>query len=478
MRRRRGVARTRRMGVRPLRKWWSRDVLVVAVPAVALVALTFCVASRYIQPAPPDHLVMATGALGRRVPAIRRAVPRISRAVRRDAGASGRRKAPPRTSRCFAMAASTSRSSRAASASRCPTSTASRPSFRSARSTTSRCGCSCARIGRRSTRLRSSPAAGMAIGAEGSGTRSLALQLLQDSGIEGGARRLCRSAATDMLQALDAGEVDVVFQVAGIEAPIVGDAPAPARLETDEPRARRRVREAQCPSDGADGAARRRRHRRRPASARHRGRRHDGQSARAKRSPSRADVPVARYRDRSQQRPCPALRGKTFPNPRGQDMPIAEEAQRYYKSGKPFLKDYLPYWAANFVDRMLILLIPIVRRADPGDQVCSRALHLSAEIPHRPLVRATCAPWRVEMAGQPDAARDRRLPVAARRHRSARSRADATAELAAANRSICCARRSISCASGSASPDAKAIPACFADAPRDGAGLGTPAGPA
>ena len=50
----------------------------------------------------------------------------------------------------------------------------------------------------------------------------------------------------------------------------------------------------------------------------------------------------------------------TFPNARGQEMPIAEEAQRYYKSGKPFLKNYLPYWAANFVDRMLILLIPIV----------------------------------------------------------------------------------------------------------------------
>ena len=49
----------------------------------------------------------------------------------------------------------------------------------------------------------------------------------------------------------------------------------------------------------------------------------------------------------------------TFPNARGQDVPIAEEAQRYYKSGKPFLKRYLPYWAANFVDRMLILLIPI-----------------------------------------------------------------------------------------------------------------------
>jgi TRAP-type uncharacterized transport system substrate-binding protein len=42
----------------------SRDVLVVVVPVVALVALTFYVASRYIQPAPPDRLVMATGASG------------------------------------------------------------------------------------------------------------------------------------------------------------------------------------------------------------------------------------------------------------------------------------------------------------------------------------------------------------------------------------------------------------------------------
>jgi hypothetical protein len=50
----------------------------------------------------------------------------------------------------------------------------------------------------------------------------------------------------------------------------------------------------------------------------------------------------------------------TFPNARGQDVPVAEEAERYYKSGKPFLQRYLPYWAANFVDRMLILLIPIL----------------------------------------------------------------------------------------------------------------------
>jgi TRAP-type uncharacterized transport system substrate-binding protein len=46
------------------RRWWTRDVLIVAVPVLAIVAATFYVAARYVQPAPPDHLVMATGAVG------------------------------------------------------------------------------------------------------------------------------------------------------------------------------------------------------------------------------------------------------------------------------------------------------------------------------------------------------------------------------------------------------------------------------
>ena len=80
--RRRPRAQPRTAGVRPLRNWWTRDALVVAVPVIALVALTFWIASRYVKPAPPDHLVMATGAPGRRVPEIRREVPRdISRST-------------------------------------------------------------------------------------------------------------------------------------------------------------------------------------------------------------------------------------------------------------------------------------------------------------------------------------------------------------------------------------------------------------
>ena len=79
----------------------------------------------------------------------------------------------------------------------------------------------------------------MAIGAEGSGTRALALQLLRRKRRRReGTTRFLPIGGEEALTALDAGEVDVVFQVAGIEAPIVRDAAAPARPEADEPRAR------------------------------------------------------------------------------------------------------------------------------------------------------------------------------------------------------------------------------------------------
>jgi TRAP-type uncharacterized transport system substrate-binding protein len=54
-----------------------------------------------------------------------------------------------------------------------------------------------------------------------------------------------------------------------------------------------------------------------------------------------------------------------FPNPRGTDFPLADEAQRYYKDGRPFLQRYLPYWAANALQRLLLIIIPLLAIAIP-----------------------------------------------------------------------------------------------------------------
>jgi TRAP-type uncharacterized transport system substrate-binding protein len=49
-----------------------------------------------------------------------------------------------------------------------------------------------------------------------------------------------------------------------------------------------------------------------------------------------------------------------FPRAVAVDFPLSAEAERYYKSGKPFLQRYLPFWAATLIDRLVVMLIPIV----------------------------------------------------------------------------------------------------------------------
>jgi TRAP transporter TAXI family solute receptor len=49
-----------------------------------------------------------------------------------------------------------------------------------------------------------------------------------------------------------------------------------------------------------------------------------------------------------------------FPTPKYLDFKLSAEAERFYKSGPPFLQRYLPFWIAIFVSRMTILLLPFV----------------------------------------------------------------------------------------------------------------------
>jgi TRAP transporter TAXI family solute receptor len=48
-----------------------------------------------------------------------------------------------------------------------------------------------------------------------------------------------------------------------------------------------------------------------------------------------------------------------FPNPRGTDFPLSDEATRYFKDGRPFLQRYMPFWLANALQRLLLILIPL-----------------------------------------------------------------------------------------------------------------------
>jgi hypothetical protein len=49
-----------------------------------------------------------------------------------------------------------------------------------------------------------------------------------------------------------------------------------------------------------------------------------------------------------------------FPNARQVDFPLSKEADRFYRSGTRILQRYLPFWLATLVERTLVLLVPLI----------------------------------------------------------------------------------------------------------------------
>lgn len=58
-------------------------------------------------------------------------------------------------------------------------------------------------------------------------------------------------------------------------------------------------------------------------------------------------------------RPSLLQKAGEFPAPLEREYRMSDDAQRYYQSGKSFWYRHLPFWLASLVDRTLILLIPL-----------------------------------------------------------------------------------------------------------------------
>jgi len=53
-------------------------------------------------------------------------------------------------------------------------------------------------------------------------------------------------------------------------------------------------------------------------------------------------------------------RAGEFPAPLEHEYPISDDAARYYKSGKGFAYRYLPFWLGSLVDRLALVLLPLL----------------------------------------------------------------------------------------------------------------------
>ena len=50
----------------------------------------------------------------------------------------------------------------------------------------------------------------------------------------------------------------------------------------------------------------------------------------------------------------------TFPNQQNLEFPLDSGARRYFRFGPPFLQRFLPFWTANLIDRVKIMVIPLL----------------------------------------------------------------------------------------------------------------------
>lgn len=65
---------------------------------------------------------------------------------------------------------------------------------------------------------------------------------------------------------------------------------------------------------------------------------------------------------------------KEFPSEKSLEFPQSEESKRYFKTGRPVLQRYLPFWMANLVERLLVTVVPLLVLLLPAMQLIPKLM--------------------------------------------------------------------------------------------------------
>jgi TRAP-type uncharacterized transport system substrate-binding protein len=200
----------------------------------------------------------------------------------------------------------------------------------------------------------------IAVGGSGSGSRHLALEMLEASGIDAGSARLVEAGGMELVEKFNKGQIDAAFVVGptqsaavwmllfadGVKLMSLTHADAYTRRfpylnKVVLPRGAVDVGREVPPADVTMVAS--------TATLLVR----DGTH------PALIDL-LMQAATEVHGGPGVFQKPGEFPRPSAVDFPLSKEAQRYYKSGKPFLQRYLPFWAATLIDRLVVMIIPVV----------------------------------------------------------------------------------------------------------------------
>jgi len=200
----------------------------------------------------------------------------------------------------------------------------------------------------------------VSIGPQGSGTRALALQLLKRTGMEAQVGELLALEPREAGEKLLAGEIDMAFMMTSWESPVVQQLLADDRvtlssfLHADAFIALYPFLTKVVVPRGVTDIAKDR-----PST--------DVVMIATKASlVVRKDLhPAIQYlllnaAAKIHSGPSIFNHANAFPAAEAIDIPLSDEALRFYKSGLPFLHDYFPFWMAALMGKLIILLIPIL----------------------------------------------------------------------------------------------------------------------
>jgi TRAP-type uncharacterized transport system substrate-binding protein len=200
----------------------------------------------------------------------------------------------------------------------------------------------------------------VSIGPEGSGTRATMMKLLRLLGGDPQGYELLALPPERAAQELQAGRIDGMALVAGWESPLVRRLLADPALDLVsfvradaftalEPSLEERV----LPMGVADLARNRP-----PQDVRLLG----TKASLVVRGELHAAVEYLLLEAASEIHGGPGMFQKAgqFPAAEGVDVPLGESSRRFFRSGRPLLHRYLPYWMAVLAERLLVVLVPLV----------------------------------------------------------------------------------------------------------------------
>jgi TRAP-type uncharacterized transport system substrate-binding protein len=199
----------------------------------------------------------------------------------------------------------------------------------------------------------------ISIGAEGSGTRALALELIKRIGIEGQVSEFLALSPQVAAEKLLAGEIDVAFMIAAWDSPVVQQLLADERIgiasypradayialypflnKVVVPRGVRDLAKDRPPDDVILIAPK---------------------ASLVVRKDLHPAIQYLLLNAAMQIHSGPSIfqHAGQFPAAEAVNIPLSNEALRFYKSGPPFLHNYFPFWMAALIGK-LIVLIPIL----------------------------------------------------------------------------------------------------------------------